>query len=127
MQWHKKHSSGSFLFIAQQFNLNGQPFMAPRFVKCSQTNSTPRLESYFCSLLLEFCHHPLKKMWPMSQWWWSRWHSRFTHSATSQKFVGSIPDGDIEIFHLLNPSGRTMTLGSTRPLTEMITRGISRG
>jgi hypothetical protein len=30
-------------------------------------------------------------------------------------------------FHLHNPSGRTMALGSTQPLTEMSTRNISRG
>jgi len=63
----------------------------------------------------------------MSQLWGTRWHSLFRHCVTSQKFGGSIPDGDIEIFHLLNPSGRTVTLGSTRPLTEMCTRGISKG
>jgi len=35
---------------------------------------------------------------------------------------GSIPDGVIGIFHCHNPSGRTMALGSTQPLTEMSTR-----
>jgi hypothetical protein len=38
----------------------------------------------------------------------------------------SIPDGVIEFFHRLH-SGRTMALGSTQPLTEMSTRGISWG
>ena len=38
------------------------------------------------------------------------------------KVAGSIPDGAIEIFHGHNPSGRTMALGSTQPLTEMSTR-----
>ena len=61
MQWHKKHSSGSFLYIAQLIKWNVQTYMAPRFVECSQTNPTPRLESYFCSLLLEFCHKPPNK------------------------------------------------------------------
>ena len=36
--------------------------------------------------------------------------------------AGSIPGGVIEIFHLHNPSGRTMALGSTQPLTEMSKR-----
>jgi len=36
-----------------------------------------------------------------------------------------IPDGVIEISYLINPSGRTMALGSTQPLTEMSSRGIS--
>ena len=38
---------------------------------------------------------------------------------------GSIPDGVIGIFQRYNPSGRTMALGSTQPLTEMSTRCIS--
>jgi hypothetical protein len=40
---------------------------------------------------------------------------------------GSIPDGVIGIFHWHNPSGRTMILGSTQPVTEMSTRNISWG
>jgi len=47
--------------------------------------------------------------------------------ATSRKVAGSIPDGVIGIFHWHNPSNRTMTLGSTQPLTEMSTRSISWG
>ena len=50
--------------------------------------------------------------------------TRSTHCATSQKVAGSISD-DIEIFHRHNPSGRTTTLGSTQPLTEMSTRNSS--
>ena len=42
-------------------------------------------------------------------------------------FTGSIPDGVIGIFHLENPSGRIMALGSTQPLTEMSIRNISWG
>jgi hypothetical protein len=42
------------------------------------------------------------------------------HCATSWKIAGSIPDGFIGIFNLLNPSGRTMALGSIQPLKEMI-------
>ena len=38
--------------------------------------------------------------------------------------AGSILDGVIGIFHWHNPSDRTMTLGSTQPLTEMSTRNI---
>jgi hypothetical protein len=41
--------------------------------------------------------------------------------------AGSIPDGVIGIFHRHNPSGRTMGLGSTQPLTEMSTRNVSWG
>jgi hypothetical protein len=39
--------------------------------------------------------------------------------------TGSIPDGVTGTFHSHNPSGRTMALGSTRPLREMSTRNIS--
>jgi hypothetical protein len=49
------------------------------------------------------------------------------HWATNRKVAGSIPDGVIGIFHWINPSGRTTTLGSTQPLTEMSTRNISWG
>jgi len=45
--------------------------------------------------------------------------------ATSRKVAVSIPDGVNGIFRLHNPSGRTMTLMSTQPLTEMSTRNIS--
>jgi hypothetical protein len=37
------------------------------------------------------------------------------HCTTSRKVTGSIPDDVIGIFHLHNPSGRTMALGSTQP------------
>ena len=47
------------------------------------------------------------------------------HCATNQKVAGSIPDGVTEIFQWHHPSDRTMTLGSTQPLTEMSTRRIS--
>jgi hypothetical protein len=46
------------------------------------------------------------------------------HYSTNRKVAGSIPDGVIGIFHWHNPSGRTMILGSTQPLTEMSTRNI---
>jgi hypothetical protein len=49
------------------------------------------------------------------------------HCATNRKFAGSICDGITGIFHWHNPSGRTMTLGSTQPLTEMSTRNILGG
>jgi hypothetical protein len=42
-----------------------------------------------------------------------------------RKVAGSIPSGVIGLFHWRNPSGRTMALASTQPLTKMITRNIS--
>ena len=47
--------------------------------------------------------------------------------AANLKVAGSIPNGVTGIFHWHNPSDRTMTLGSTQPLTEMSTRRISWG
>jgi len=52
------------------------------------------------------------------------WHSWLRHCATSRKVTGSIPGGVTGIFHWHNPSGRTMALGLTQPLTEMSTRNI---
>ena len=49
------------------------------------------------------------------------------HCVTSRKIAGSIPDVVIRIFQLYYPTGRTMPLGSTQPLTEMSTRNISWG
>jgi len=59
--------------------------------------------------------------------WGTRWRSWLRHCASSRKVAGSIPDGVIGIFHWHNPSGCTMALGLTQPLTEMSTRNISWG
>jgi len=56
--------------------------------------------------------------------WGTRWCSWLRHWATSRKVAGSIPESVDGIFHWHNPSGRTMALRSTQPLTEMITRNI---
>jgi hypothetical protein len=42
------------------------------------------------------------------------------YCATNRKVTGSIPDGVIGIFHRNNPSDRTMALGSTQPLQEIL-------
>jgi hypothetical protein len=47
--------------------------------------------------------------------------------GTSRKVAGSIPDSTIGIFHWPNPSGRTMALELSQPLTEVSTRNISWG
>jgi hypothetical protein len=41
-----------------------------------------------------------------------------------RKVAGSIPNDVTGIFHWHNPSGHTMALGPTKPLTEMSTRNI---
>ena len=57
----------------------------------------------------------------------TRWRSLLRHCATSRNAAISIPDGVFEICHLHNPSGRTVALVSTQPLTEMSTRSPSWG
>jgi hypothetical protein len=47
------------------------------------------------------------------------------YCATNQKIAGSIPDGVMEFFIDINPSDRTMVLGSTQPLTEVSTKSVS--
>jgi hypothetical protein len=49
------------------------------------------------------------------------------YCATNRKVAVSFPNGVIGIFHWHNPSGRTMALGSTQPLTEMSNRNNSWG
>jgi hypothetical protein len=46
--------------------------------------------------------------------------------ATSRKVAGSSPD-EVDFFNLLNPSSRTMALGSTQSLTEISTRDLPGG
>jgi len=47
------------------------------------------------------------------------------HCGVSQEVAGSIPDSVTGICHWHNPSGRTVALGSTQPLTEKSTKNIS--
>jgi hypothetical protein len=48
-----------------------------------------------------------------------RWRIFLEHCPTSWKVAGSIPDSFIGIFNWHNPSGRTVAMGSNRPLKEM--------
>jgi len=57
----------------------------------------------------------------------TRWHSWLMYHATSRKVKDSIPSGVIRVFRWHSPSGRTMAMGSTQPLTEMSTRNSSWG
>ena len=54
----------------------------------------------------------------------TRWSSWLRHCTTNWKAAGSIPFSVIAIFNWHNPSGRTVGLRSTQPLTEMSTRNI---
>ena len=68
----------------------------------------------------------LRKVYSNLQWGSPRrsWLRQYT---TSRKVAGSIPDRVIGVFHLHNPPGRTMALGSTQFLTDMSTTYISWG
>jgi hypothetical protein len=57
----------------------------------------------------------------------TRQRSWLRYYAVSRKVAGSIPVKFAEIFNWCNPSSRTMTLGSIRPLTDMSTSDIPRG
>ena len=65
--------------------------------------------------------------WVCIQYGGTRSRSWLRHCATSQKVAGSIPDGVIGIIHWRTPSGYTMALGLTQPLSEMSTRNFSWG
>jgi len=66
-------------------------------------------------------------VWQMCYKWGARWLSWSRHCATSRKVAGSIPDYVIGIFNWNIPSGSTIVLGLTHPVTEMRTRNISWG
>jgi hypothetical protein len=73
-------------------------------------------------IVIKRCEHfkPLHlKLIAVAQW--------LKYCAANQKFAGSIPDGFMEFFIDINPSDRTMDLGSTQLVTEMGTRSISWG
>ena len=54
----------------------------------------------------------------------TQWRGWLRHYASNQKVSGLILDCITGIFHFRNPSGCTMVLGLTQPLTEMSTRNI---
>ena len=70
---------------------------------------------------IALCSHDafIHRFFPLLSW--------LRHCATNRKVAGPIPDGVTGIFQWLNPSGRTMALGWTQPLTEMSTRKHSWG
>jgi hypothetical protein len=57
----------------------------------------------------------------------TRWRNWLRHYATSRKVAGSIPNEVTGYFNSLNPSSRTVALGSIQPLTEMSTRDLPGG
>jgi hypothetical protein len=57
----------------------------------------------------------------------TRWYIWFSHCATSREVADSILVGFTGIFHWNNPSGYTVALESSPPLTEMSTGNVSWG
>ena len=99
-----------------------RPLFVLCFCMCDEAMNTYKITTVqFSDYILRkistnACEHP--GTWSYS---WLR------QCATSRKVTGSILDMVFQIFHWLNPSGRTMVLGSTLPLTETSTRDISGG
>jgi hypothetical protein len=56
-----------------------------------------------------------------------RYRSWLRHYATSRKVEGSNPDEVTGFFNWPNPTSRTMSLGSTQPLTEMSAKNLLEG
>jgi hypothetical protein len=60
----------------------------------------------------------------MGQIWDTRWRNWFRHYVITRKVAGSIADEVTGFLSSPNPSGRTIALGSTQPLTEMSNRKL---
>ena len=109
------------LFLNTNFYLFALQYRIPLFF--ISVPIAPSLRHIFASTNLIYC----KTRSPVSFYW--------GHAAGDAVGWGTalqagrsrfrLPDGVIGIFHWHNPSGRTMALGSTQPLTEMSTRNVS--
>jgi len=75
---------------------------------------------YSMFFILSHKRHDFRKRVFEHKMWGTEWCSWLRYCATSRKVAGSIPDGVTAIFHWHNTSGRTVTLGSTRPLTRVL-------
>jgi len=84
------------------------------------------LNQYRSSIVdTSFCKMLLTEFWVVIGTFQVRAISCSRHEvvqATSRKVTSSFFEGAIWIFHWHNPSGRTMALRSTQPLTEMSNR-----
>jgi len=105
---------------AASFKANWQPstkLLPPRSSDMNTNNSVRRQQLL---ATVSTASYPVNG----ARCWWRSW---LRHRATSRKVAGSIPDCVTKSFHWHNPSGRTIALGLTQPLTEMSTRNISWG
>jgi len=77
-----------------------------------------------CSYLFSKCHTDHSAVATNAG---TQWRSWFRGCSTSRTVACLFPDGITGIFHWLDPSGRTMAMWSTQPLTEMSTRELFPG
>ena len=82
---------------------------------------TLRCYAFFNQWIFRYKLERLYDCWNLSGVRGTRWRSWLRRFATSPNVAGSTPCGIIWIFHWLKPSGRTMAVGSTRPVTEIST------
>jgi hypothetical protein len=82
--------------IQQKYAISGGTSILPEILLITeQLKLLIDFICFFCSLLLLTLN-----LFPFSfVSWGTRWRSLLRHCATSQKVVGSIPDGLIGIFH----------------------------
>jgi hypothetical protein len=102
--WVYRHSI--FMFVPLSSTVHDLLFV---FENIANQNAAE--ERFFCTSALVFLCH-------------CSWFNR-TKIQYCRKFAGSIPDGVIGIFPWHNPSGSTMALGLTQPVTGMSARNIS--
>ena len=77
----------------------------------------------------QICYNHLGKKWQAVSYNYggTLWRSWLVHCPINRKVTGLITYGVTGIFHWHNPSGCTVALWSTQPLTEMSSRNISWG
>ena len=112
--------TGYFMFAREYTNFYGFALQKLFSDRCTEISNFGLLlyVFFFFIMLFSVCSSCMRG---------TRWRSWMKHCATSRKVTGSIPDGVTGIFHWRNPSGCSMTMGLTQPLTEMSTRNISLG
>jgi hypothetical protein len=101
---------------------------------CSLTKQKPApyLRRSLAGLLLQrpvFVSRSVSDLWLKNSIGIGSPHPKYfsTPCATSRKDTCLIPDAVVGMFHWITPSGRTMALGSTQPLTDLSTRDVSCG
>jgi hypothetical protein len=97
--------------------------VAPLYVSASFTPSPGTFTAIFLTHFNTIDYKCNGNAYCGARCWWRSWLKRW---ATSRKVAVSISNGVTGIFYWYNPSGRTMALGMTQPLTEMSNKGWRR-